>query len=83
MTSKSFKSSTKRVLSMLEDLANSDDEGKKEKYRTFWAQFGQVLKEGVEWESANQERILKLLRLQARIPTLRIELFPWLNMSLV
>ncbi|QWD86248.1 molecular chaperone HtpG [Polynucleobacter asymbioticus] len=55
-------SSTKRVLSMLEDLANSDDEIKKEKYRTFWTQFGQVLKEGVGEDQANQERILKLLR---------------------
>ena len=55
-------SSTKRVLSMLEDLANSDDENKKEKYRTFWTQFGQVLKEGVGEDQPNQERILKLLR---------------------
>ena len=55
-------SSTKRVLSMLEELANSDDEVKKEKYRTFWTQFGQVLKEGVGEDQANQERILKLLR---------------------
>jgi len=55
-------SSTKRVLSMLEDLANSDDEAKKEKYRIFWDQFGQVLKEGIGEDQANQERILKLLR---------------------
>ena len=55
-------SSTKRVLSMLEDLANGDDEAKKEKYRTFWDQFGQVLKEGIGEDQANQERILKLLR---------------------
>ena len=55
-------SSTKRVLSMLEELANSEDESKKEKYRTFWTQFGQVLKEGVGEDHANQERILKLLR---------------------
>ena len=55
-------SSTKRVLSMLEELANSDDEAKKEKYRTFWTQFGQVLKEGIGEDQSNQERILKLLR---------------------
>ena len=55
-------SSTKRVLSMLEELANGEDEAKKEKYRTFWNQFGQVLKEGVGEDQANQERILKLLR---------------------
>jgi molecular chaperone HtpG len=55
-------SSTKRVLSMLEELANSEDEAKKEKYHTFWTQFGQVLKEGVGEDQTNQERILKLLR---------------------
>ena len=55
-------SSTKRVLSMLEELANSDDEAKKEKYSTFWTQFGQVLKEGIGEDQSNQERILKLLR---------------------
>ena len=55
-------SSTKRVLSMLEDLANSEDEAKKEKYRNFWTQFGQVLKEGMGEDQPNQERILKLLR---------------------
>jgi molecular chaperone HtpG len=55
-------SSTKRVLSMLEDLANSDDDAKKEKYRTFWTQFGQVLKAGIGEDQPNQERILKLLR---------------------
>jgi molecular chaperone HtpG len=55
-------SSTKRVLSMLEELANSEDEAKKEKYHTFWTQFGQVLKEGIGEDQTNQERILKLLR---------------------
>ena len=55
-------SSTKRVLSMLEDLASSDDEAKKAKYRTFWTQFGQVLKEGMGEDQPNQDRILKLLR---------------------
>ena len=55
-------SSIKRVLSMLEELANSDDEAKKEKYHIFWTQFGQVLKEGVGEDQANKERILKLLR---------------------
>jgi molecular chaperone HtpG len=47
---------------MLEELANSEDEAKKEKYHTFWTQFGQVLKEGVGEDQTNQERILKLLR---------------------
>jgi molecular chaperone HtpG len=55
-------SSTKRVLSMLEELANSDDTAKQEKYRTFWTQFGQVLKEGIGEDQSNQERLAKLLR---------------------
>jgi molecular chaperone HtpG len=55
-------SSTKRVLSMLEDLANSEDAAKKEKYAEFWEEFGQVLKEGIGEDSANQERIAKLTR---------------------
>jgi molecular chaperone HtpG len=53
---------TKRVLSMLETLADSDDEAERAKYTTFWQQFGQVLKEGMGEDPANQERIAKLLR---------------------
>ena len=50
--------SAKRVLSLLEDLA----ENRKEDYATFWTTFGQVLKEGTGEDVANQERIAKLLR---------------------
>ena len=50
--------STKRVLGMLEDLA----ENQKDKYVTFWREFGQVLKEGVGEDAVNRERIAKLLR---------------------
>ncbi len=50
--------STKRVLSMLEDLA----ENRAEDYQTFWTAFGQVFKEGTGEDPANQERIAKLLR---------------------
>ena len=49
---------TKRVLSMLEKLAKDDAE----KYQTFWAEFGQVLKEGPAEDFANRERIAGLLR---------------------
>lgn len=49
---------TKRVLSMLEDLA----ENRKEDYQEFWQQFGQVLKEGMGEDFANRERLAKLLR---------------------
>jgi molecular chaperone HtpG len=54
--------STKRVLGMLEELANADETEKKEKYDTFWKEFGQVLKEGIGEDSSNKERIAKLLR---------------------
>ena len=54
--------STKRVLSMLESLADSEDAAEREKYAKFWADFGVVLKEGVGEDHANQERVAKLLR---------------------
>jgi molecular chaperone HtpG len=50
--------STKKVLSMLEDVA----ENQKDKYAEFWKQFGAVLKEGVGEDHGNQERLAKLLR---------------------
>ena len=49
---------TKKVLGMLEELAEND----KEKYTTFWGEFGRVLKEGVGEDQTNKERIAKLLR---------------------
>ncbi len=49
---------TKRVLGLLEKM--SQDE--KEKYATFWSQFGNVLKEGPAEDDANKEQIAKLLR---------------------
>ena len=54
--------STKRVLGMLEELANADEQEKKDKYAIFWKQFGQVLKEGVGEDATNKDRIAKLLR---------------------
>jgi molecular chaperone HtpG len=50
--------STKRVLSMLEELANNQPE----KYTAFWGQFGAVLKEGLGEDFSNKDRIAKLLR---------------------
>ena len=49
---------TKRVLDMLAKLAKS----KGDKYQSFWKEFGQVLKEGPAEDSANKEKIAKLLR---------------------
>jgi molecular chaperone HtpG len=54
--------STKRVLGMLEALADSEDPGEKDKYAKFWGDFGAVLKEGVGEDHANAERLAKLLR---------------------
>ncbi len=54
--------STKRVLSMLESLADSEDSAEKAKYAAFWKDFGGVLKEGIGEDHANQERLAKLLR---------------------
>ncbi len=54
--------STKRVLSMLEELANNDEQAEKDKYVTFWNEFGQVLKEGIGEDATNKDRIAKLLR---------------------
>ena len=48
----------KRVLALLEDLAEKD----KDKYARFWAEFGRVLKEGPGEDPANAPQIAKLLR---------------------
>ena len=50
--------SVKRVLSLLEDLA----ERHAGKFATFWKEFGRVLKEGVVEDTPNRDRIAKLLR---------------------
>jgi molecular chaperone HtpG len=58
---------TKRVLSMLEELAKHEkdeaaSEEDKAKYGKFYAEFGSVLKEGLGEDHANRERLAKLLR---------------------
>lgn len=54
--------SVKKVLGLIEDLATSDKSEDQEKFRIFWCEFGQVLKEGVAEDYSNRERIAKLLR---------------------
>ncbi|MEE8150539.1 MAG: molecular chaperone HtpG, partial [Nitrosomonadaceae bacterium] len=54
--------SVKKVLGLLDELVQSDQDNNKEKYKIFWKEFGQVLKEGVGEDYANRERIAKLLR---------------------
>jgi len=48
----------KRVLGLLEELAQNQPE----KYATFWREFGRAFKEGVGEDPASAERIAKLLR---------------------
>jgi molecular chaperone HtpG len=50
--------SVKKVLGMIEDLAEND----KEKFSTFWKEFGRVFKEGVGEDHVNREKIARLLR---------------------
>jgi molecular chaperone HtpG len=51
-------SSVKRVLGLIEDLAKDHAD----KFKTFWKEFGRVLKEGAADDAGNRERIAKLLR---------------------
>ncbi len=53
---------TKKVLTLLESLASSDEAADKEKYAEFWKAFGKVLKEGVGEDFANKDKIAGLLR---------------------
>ncbi|HSH96824.1 MAG: molecular chaperone HtpG [Methylophilaceae bacterium] len=50
--------SVKKVLGLLEDLA----ENKPEQYSAFWNEFGKVLKEGVGEDFSNKEKIAGLFR---------------------
>ncbi|MEX7539810.1 molecular chaperone HtpG, partial [Acinetobacter baumannii] len=52
----------RRVLTLLDGLAKSEDEKDQEKFKTFYTEFGSVLKEGLGEDFGNRERILKLLR---------------------
>ncbi|HVT37394.1 MAG TPA: molecular chaperone HtpG [Nevskiaceae bacterium] len=55
----------KRVLDLLDELA----EKQPEKYEKFWNLFGQVFKEGLVEDHANQERIAKLCRFHSTAET--------------
>jgi molecular chaperone HtpG len=50
--------SVKKILGVLETMVKDEPD----KYTEFWAQFGQVLKEGPAEDYTNRERIAKLLR---------------------
>jgi molecular chaperone HtpG len=51
-------SAVKKVLKLLADLAANEPE----KYATFWAQFGAVLKEGIPEDYTNRDELARLLR---------------------
>ena len=70
----------KKVLGLIEDLAKNEDDEGKEKFKTFYREFGQVLKEGVGEDFANRERIAKLLRFvttqsESDEPTISLETY--------
>lgn len=50
--------SVKKILGLLEDLADKQPE----QYQTFWREFGRVLKEGPSEDFANKEKIANLMR---------------------
>jgi molecular chaperone HtpG len=52
----------RRILTMLDGLAKSEDEQDQANFKTFYQEFASVLKEGLGEDQANRERILKLLR---------------------
>ncbi|MCF9000111.1 molecular chaperone HtpG [Acinetobacter nectaris] len=52
----------RRVLTLLDGLAKSEDEQDQEKFKKFYAEFGSVIKEGLGEDTANRDRILKILR---------------------
>lgn len=52
----------RRILTMLDGLAKSEDEKDQEKFKQFYQEFGAVIKEGLGEDVGNRDRILKLLR---------------------
>ena len=56
---------TKRVLTMLKNLANKEPE----QYQAFWDELGEVLKEGAGEDFSNREELSKLLRFASTRPS--------------
>ena len=52
------RASTKKILTTLKRMANSDAD----QYQEFWNEFGTVMKEGVQEDHSNKEDLSKLLR---------------------
>jgi molecular chaperone HtpG len=60
---------TKRALDMLTKLAKDDAD----KYRTFWREFGAVVKEGLAEDPANRDKILPIVRFASTAAESEIE----------
>ena len=54
---------TRRILSTLEEMRNGDPGN----YRTFWKEFGRVLKEGLFLDGKNREKLLELCLFKSSI----------------
>ncbi|AGF46639.1 molecular chaperone HtpG [Candidatus Kinetoplastibacterium desouzaii TCC079E] len=50
--------SVKKILNLIESISNNNNED----YKTFWTEFGEILKEGIGEDFNNQEKIARLLR---------------------
>ena len=55
------KSATKKILQMIETMAKEDPE----KYKTFWKEFGNVLKEGFHMNWENLDELKRLVRFES------------------
>jgi molecular chaperone HtpG len=55
------KASTKKVLQLLETMSKED----KDKYRTFWKEFGNVVKEGFHMNWENLDELKRLVRFES------------------
>ena len=53
---------TRRILTMLDQLAKSEEQKDQDNFKTFYREFGAVIKEGLGEDFNNRERILRLLR---------------------
>lgn len=56
---------SKQILLLLQDMAKNE----KEKYETFWRQFGKILKEGVHLDFDNRDILANLLRFNSSVCT--------------
>lgn len=55
--------SVKKILGLLQKMANNDQDN----YKTFWKEFGRVMKEGPGEDFGNRDKIAKLLRFSSTL----------------